>query len=81
VYYRRSAADLPPRKAYPVKTLMVRKGSSHVGTPDYDAEITPQGGELATHPRKVSGGHSAGRLLEAPLESVTRGSSIGEAKV
>jgi hypothetical protein len=35
-----------------VKTLMGRKGSSHVGSPDYNAEITPQGGELATYPRK-----------------------------
>jgi hypothetical protein len=35
--------------------LMNLKKSSHIGSPDYDAEIThhtPLGGELATYPRK-----------------------------
>jgi DNA-directed RNA polymerase sigma subunit (sigma70/sigma32) len=30
---------------------MDRKSSSHVGSPDYNAEITPQGGAFATYPR------------------------------
>jgi hypothetical protein len=32
--------------------LMNLKKSSHIGSPDYDPEITPLGGELATYPRK-----------------------------
>jgi hypothetical protein len=40
---------------------MDHKGSSHVGSPDYDAEITPEGGKLTTHPRKLSGGCSVRR--------------------
>src|SRR5918994_1435273 len=70
-----------PCATFPVKTLMDRKGSSHVGSPDYNAEITPQGGELAIHPRKLSGGHSAMRHLEALLESGPRGSGIEEVTV
>jgi hypothetical protein len=38
--------------SFPVKMLMNRKESSHVESPDYYAEITPQGGELATYARK-----------------------------
>src|SRR5829696_2821717 len=36
----------------------------------------PQGGELATHPRRPSGRHSAGRLVEALLESGPLGSGM-----
>jgi len=30
---------------------MDRKGSSHLGSPDYGTEVTPEGGEMATYPR------------------------------
>jgi hypothetical protein len=52
-------------RTFAVKTLMDRKGSSHVGSPDYNAEITPQGGELVTYPRKET--ESPGLLAEVGL--------------
>jgi hypothetical protein len=44
---------------------MNRKGSSHVGSPDYNTEITSHGGELATYPRKET--ESPGLLAEVGL--------------
>jgi hypothetical protein len=36
-----------------MKTLIDRKESSHIRSTDYDAEITPQGGALATFEDRV----------------------------
>jgi hypothetical protein len=52
-------------RTFAVETLMNRKGSSHVGSPDYNAEITSHGGELATYPRKET--ESPGLLAEVGL--------------
>jgi hypothetical protein len=53
-----------------MKTLMDRKDSSHVGSTDYNAEITPQGGALATYQRKET--ESAG-LLAAYMARIGKG--------
>jgi len=49
---------------------MDRKDSSHVGSPHYDAEITSEGGELATYPRKNT---ESPRLLAAFIARIGTG--------
>jgi RNA polymerase primary sigma factor len=49
---------------------MGRKGSSHLGSPDYGAEITPEGGELAAYPRIY---REAPGLLGAYMARIGRG--------
>ena len=49
---------------------MDRKDSSHIGSQDYNAEITPQGGALATYQRKET--ESPG-LLAAYMACIGKG--------
>ena len=60
---------------FPVKTLTDRKESSHTGTSDYDAQITRQGGVLATFednvfPWKIEIGRTK---AEKSRETIRRG--------